>query len=53
MNTPNPETIKAERPVSMNDTLPSGNPSRQTVVITLAVVLVGAVVLYFRSSLGF
>jgi hypothetical protein len=53
MTDANPAPAKAARPVSMNDTLPSGNPSLRTVLIAVGVVVVGALVLIFHSSLGF
>jgi hypothetical protein len=48
-----PDPGKALRPVSMNDTLPSGNPSLKTVLIAVGGVTLVALVLIFRSSLGF
>jgi hypothetical protein len=43
----------AAPPVSMNDTLPSGNPSLKTVLIAASCVVAVVLVLIFRSSLGF
>jgi hypothetical protein len=48
-----PDPVKAIRPVSMNDTLPSGNPSLKTVLMVGGGVTLVALVLIFRSSLGF
>jgi hypothetical protein len=39
--------------VSMNDTLPNGNPSGRTVLIVLGLVAIGSLILTFRTSLGF
>jgi hypothetical protein len=44
---------KAAPPPSLNDSLPSGNPSLQVVLAALGCIALGALVLVFRSSLGF
>jgi hypothetical protein len=44
-----PDAAKAVRPLSMNDTLPSGNPSLRTVLIAFGVVAIGAIALALHS----
>jgi hypothetical protein len=44
---------KVPPPPSLNDSLPSGNPSLKVMLTVLSCIGLGALVLVFRSSLGF
>jgi hypothetical protein len=47
-----PVSGKESRPLSMNDTLPSGNPSLRSVLIFLGCATLLALALIYRSSFG-
>jgi hypothetical protein len=49
----NPGPTKAPPAVSINDNLPTSNPSLKTVLAVLGVFAVIVLVLTFHSSLGF
>jgi hypothetical protein len=49
----NPSPTKAPRTVSINDNLPTSNPSLKTVLAVFGVFVVIVLVLTFHSSLGF
>jgi hypothetical protein len=51
--TTNSKSGKASPPPSLNDSLPSGNPSLKTVLAVLGGAALLALILIFRSSLGF
>ena len=49
----NPSPTKAPPAVSINDNLPTSNPSLKTVLAVFGVFVVIVLVLTFHSSLGF
>jgi hypothetical protein len=51
---PNTDPVagKEPRPLSMNDTLPSGNPSLRSVLIFLGCATLLALAIIYRSSFG-
>jgi hypothetical protein len=53
MTDPNPVEKNSAMDVTMNDNLPSGNPSLKSVLLTLGAVGVGTLVFIFRAELGF
>jgi hypothetical protein len=53
MNDINKRTERSASDLTMNDTLPTSNPSLKTVLFVLALAIIAALILYHRSSFGF